>query len=269
MIKKIIWSFLFAMLLVSGRPVYGLQDAETRGTRMKKEHSALDNRSKQKTQKSVSSRRGDLSGANNSANHATSDLALGNTEELLLGYTLFLKGEDDEYRRVNPTQEFQSNQRLRFKVESSADGYLYVFHQENNGKPVMLYPHWEADQGRNLIRAYHLEDVPSGAAIEFDEKPAIETFLLIFSRKPLTELPTGLGLKGKDGVPVPEKLYQRMFIASRTPELAGLGDGELITPVEQKRGVKLKKEDPLPGQLIISEGPRSGWVVAKITLVHK
>src|SRR5262245_3050764 len=64
------------------------------------------------------------------------ELALG------LGYTLFLKNEADDDLRANPKQTFRSGNRVRLLVESSRNGYLYIFHQENGGPPTMLFPDW-------------------------------------------------------------------------------------------------------------------------------
>src|SRR5262249_34053088 len=49
-----------------------------------------------------------------------------------LGYTVFKKDENGKPVRVNPAQEFRTGDEMRFVIESNADGYLYIFHQENN-----------------------------------------------------------------------------------------------------------------------------------------
>ena len=42
--------------------------------------------------------------------------------------------------RVEPSREFHNGDRIRISLEPNLDGYMYVFHSENDGPPEMLDP---------------------------------------------------------------------------------------------------------------------------------
>lgn len=106
-----------------------------------------------------------------------------------LGYTLFLRDRGGEMVRVSPQRVFHHGDQLRLLVESNQDGYIYVLHRENEGEPTLLFPTSERQPGTNRIYAHRPVWVPFEHTIEFDEKPAVETFTLIVTSRPLGESP--------------------------------------------------------------------------------
>ncbi|MEJ7709797.1 MAG: DUF4384 domain-containing protein [Pyrinomonadaceae bacterium] len=63
--------------------------------------------------------------------------------------------------RVDPTSEFREGDRIRLVLEPNTDGFLYVFHTENDAQPQMLFPDPRLDGGTNRVRAHVPCEVPS------------------------------------------------------------------------------------------------------------
>jgi len=186
-----------------------------------------------------------------------------------LGYTLFLKNEAGDFVRAKTTREFHSGEVVRFLVESSRDGYVYVFHQENDETPVMLFPHWQIQRGDNRIRAHEPLWVPAGGEIVFDEKTGTEKLTLVVSQEPISELPSGEALAGKESVPVPEEVFQRVSRSTLARADAPLREGEKLTLREGERGVKMRVTDPPPAYSLRNQDPQESRIVASIPLKHR
>jgi Domain of unknown function (DUF4384) len=91
-----------------------------------------------------------------------------------LGYTLFMRDAGGRGMRVEPGHEFHNGDRVRISLEPNIDGYLYVFHTENDGAPEMIYPDSRLDAGDNSIEAHVPFEVPSSE--ESDESLRWFTF---------------------------------------------------------------------------------------------
>lgn len=59
---------------------------------------------------------------------------------IALGYTIFMRDMNGRAVRVDPAREFHNGDRIRISLEPNVDGYVYVFHTENDGPPEMIYP---------------------------------------------------------------------------------------------------------------------------------
>src|SRR5262249_37152713 len=119
-------------------------------------------------------------------------------EPVALGFTLYQRGPDSEPVRVNPAKVFHSGDALRLIIESNIDGYLYIFHTEDNGPVQMLFPNPRLYRGDNRIKAHVLYEVPSRGEKDqedrwwvFNDKPATERLYLIMTRELLPLVPTG------------------------------------------------------------------------------
>ncbi|MDX6692619.1 MAG: hypothetical protein QOF02_222 [Blastocatellia bacterium] len=114
-----------------------------------------------------------------------------------LGYSLYMRDSNGDAVRVDPSRVFRAGDRIRISLEANTDGYLYVFHTENNGEPQMLYPDAKLDEGDNFIEAHVPYEIPwSGEAADnlrwfvFDQNPANERLYIVISREPLPGVPT-------------------------------------------------------------------------------
>lgn len=118
-----------------------------------------------------------------------------------LGYSLYMRDANGDAVRVDPTRTFRAGDRIRLSLETNTDGYLYVFHTENNGEPEMIYPDAKLDDGDNFVEAHVPYEIPwSGETAEhlrwfvFDQNPANERLYIVISREPLPGVPTNEAL---------------------------------------------------------------------------
>jgi hypothetical protein len=92
--------------------------------------------------------------------------------------------------------------RLRLIFEPSEDGYLYIFHQETDGAPEMLFPDARLDGGNNAVRAHVPFEIPASPAGDsnsqwfvFDDTPAHERLTIILAHQPLSGVSVGEALR--------------------------------------------------------------------------
>ncbi|MGI8565583.1 MAG: hypothetical protein ACR2LZ_03775, partial [Pyrinomonadaceae bacterium] len=57
-----------------------------------------------------------------------------------LGYTLYMRADNGDAVRVDPEKEFGAGDQIRVSLEANTDGYLYIFHTEDDRNPQMLFP---------------------------------------------------------------------------------------------------------------------------------
>jgi len=183
-----------------------------------------------------------------------------------LGYSLFLQDEKRDFAPVKPTNPFRSGDLIQLLVESNKDGYLYVFNQEDNGSPIMLFPNLLVQGGDNHIWAHEPLRVPAGHEFEFDANSAKETLTLVISQDPIAGLAVS---KDPKGTPVPEALFRQVSAPTLVREGAQLREGKLLTKQEGRRGFRLHKDDPLPDNVLINRDRKERRIVAQIRLTHR
>ena len=96
-----------------------------------------------------------------------------------LGYTLYMRDSGGNAVRVDPAQEFHAGDRIRLSLETNTDGYLYIFHTENDNNPEMLYPDVHLEKGSNRVEAHVPYEIPWNEPgvenwFKFDANPANE-----------------------------------------------------------------------------------------------
>lgn len=118
-----------------------------------------------------------------------------------LGYTLYMRDGNGDAMRADPSREFHAGDRIRISMEANTDGYLYVFHTENDNAPTLIFPDSRLNDGDNMIDAHVPYEVPSPfEATEnlrwflFDENPAIERLYIVITREPIPGIPIGADL---------------------------------------------------------------------------
>jgi len=210
-----------------------------------------------------------------------------NAPRIGLGFTLFMRDTNGLAIRTDPTHVFQKGDRVRVLLETNADGYLYIFNTTNDGPAVMLYPHPELDEAGNYLQAHVPFEIPSSLATEerlrwlaFDENAGDERLFFVFSREPLSGVPTedeliNLCRDTKDACPW-----------RPSPELWTMIQNEIAQPVKtdraksygapqterelqaNARGLGLAKEDPQPSWIMMSSSARP-TLVTTLDLIHK
>lgn len=212
-----------------------------------------------------------------------------NNTPLGLGYSLYLKGKNNEAIRVNSTKEFHSGDSIRLVVEPNIGGYLYVFHTENDGEPTMIFPDARLRLGSNIVQAHVPYEVPSSdnsdASLQwlvFDEKSATENLYLVLSKTPLNKVPTNQDLvkycqENQQSCPWrPEQSIWKDIKSSVSTSLrvskTESDQGEVQSSTE-KRSIKeiapLGKKSSSPTVIFMNRSLEFDKLVTPISLVHK
>jgi Domain of unknown function (DUF4384) len=183
-----------------------------------------------------------------------------------LGYTLFLMNPAGDLVRTRADRPFKSGDRVCLLVEVNRDGYLYIFNQENNQPPKLLFPNAHVAGGANQVRAHQTVWLPEKGEIEFDESPGQESLVLVFSESKLANLAPSTKPEG-DAVEArvfQEAARETVVRADNQP-----GPNARMTPNEGKRGVRLNLSDPAPAFLLVNQDAAQTRIVARIQLTHR
>jgi hypothetical protein len=209
-------------------------------------------------------------------------------QKLGLGLTLLGRESLGLTVRIDPTRTFRKGDRVRVLLETNNDGYLYIFNTTNDGKPVMLYPNKELDEGGNYLQAHIPFEIPSSTAPEerlrwlvFDEFAGNERLYFVFTRSPLPGIPLEDELiafcnDAKNTCPIQPnaelwaQLQKEMDEPSRTDANKKYGKAQ-TEPERQaiERGLGLSTQEPEPSLIMMSASAKSGTLVTVLDLVHK
>jgi len=205
-----------------------------------------------------------------------------------LGYTLFMRDAFGKSVRVEPTREFRNGDSIRISLEPNVDGYLYVFHTENNGAAEMIYPDARLDSGDNSIDAHVPIEVPSSE--ETDERLRWFTFYgnggterlyVVVTREPLNSVPTREDLvafcaSNKDKCPwrPPAEVWARIQEATKAEVKVVTSNtfGQTETDKEKMattRGLGLDQSAPQPSVIRMNASTNAPLLVTVLDLVHK
>lgn len=101
---------------------------------------------------------------------------------------------------VAPTTRFKSGDRIRLKVQTNSDGYLYIVSQGTSGAWQVVFPAKSRRNGSNRMKAGEEESWN----FRFSGKPGVEKLFVVLSRTPEADLESLLydlsGVPGNDGV---------------------------------------------------------------------
>lgn len=209
-------------------------------------------------------------------------------QKLGLGLTLLTRDSLGLTVRADPTRYFRKGDRVRVLLETNADGYLYIFNTTNGGKPVMIYPDKELDQGGNYITAHIPFEIPSSTNSEerlrwlvFDQYPGTERLYFVFSREPLPAIPIEDDLiaycaDAKNQCPIQPNLAlwtqveKDLGVPLQTATTAKYGKAQTAPEREAiERGIGLSKEEPPPSLIMMSASTNAGILVTVLDLFHK
>jgi hypothetical protein len=215
-------------------------------------------------------------------NSSKNSLAIG------LGYTLFMRDASGRGVRVEPSREFRNGDRVSISLEPNIDGYIYVFHTENDGAPEMIFPDARLDSGDNSIEAHVPFEVPSSE--ETDERLRWFTFYgnggtehlyVVVTREPLNGVPTGDDLVGfcatqKDKCPwhPSSDVWAQLQDATKAEVkvITARTFGQTQTDKEKvatTRGLGLDQSAPLPSVIRMNASTKAPVLVTVLDLVHK
>ncbi|MBA2526661.1 MAG: DUF4384 domain-containing protein [Pyrinomonadaceae bacterium] len=205
-----------------------------------------------------------------------------------LGLTLFARDANGLSVRADPSRVFRSGERVRVLLETNTDGYLYIFNTTDGGRPVMIYPNAELDEGGNYIKSHVPFEIPSSIAREerlrwftFDKDAGAERLFFVFTRDPLPLIPTEDELinyckQGENKCPI--KPETALWVKIQTERTAPVqvakseryGKAQASVEVDgNTRGLGLSKEDPEPSLVMMRASTDASILVAVLELLHK
>jgi hypothetical protein len=213
----------------------------------------------------------------------------GANRSLALGYTILMKDDGGRLFVADASREFKTGDRFAVALETNADGYLYLFSAENGRDPELLFPNAQIDGGANAVAAHARATFPTGAAadaeyfIDVTDPPATEHLFVIFSRRPLADVPAGEALVKFCGKNLEDCAWRptaaqwagilqgakgRRVTEAKNTQLAQAGPPPVM-PGTLQRGLKVKKEDPKPAVVRVNDSPDAEILVTEIILTHK
>lgn len=261
----------------------------TRPKKMNTSTAARRRRIRPATSLSVTATNANTTAANaNRLGNTNSTVANKVSAALGLGYTLFMRGANGRSIRVEPTREFHNGDSIRLALEPNVDGYLYVFHTENDGAPQMIFPDPRLDGGENWIEAHVPVEVPSSE--ETDERlrwftfygnAGIERLYVVVTREPLPVVPTGNELvgycatnKGKCPWRPSSEMWAQLQNATKA-EVKAVAAKSFGQPQSEKeqvattRGLGLDQSAPEPSVIRMNVATNAPLLVTVLDLIHK
>jgi hypothetical protein len=209
---------------------------------------------------------------------------------LALGYTILMKDAAGMLGVIDQSREFKTNDGILVALETNADGYLYMFSASNGESPELLYPSALVNGGANALQAHTRETFPTRVdadatnyVFSFTDPPATEHLFIVFSRRPLADVPTGEALvrfcdKKRDCAWTPTAAqWARIKGASnggrgvteaKNTQIAQAG-AQPVMPNTLSRGIKIKRDDPKPAVVRVNNSPGANVIVTDIVLTHK
>ena len=201
-----------------------------------------------------------------------------------LGYTLYMRDENGNAMRVDPSREFRAGDRIRLSLETNTDGYLYIFHTENNNDPQMLYPDVRLERGDNRIEAHVPYEIPWNEPgvenwFKFDANPANERLYIVVTRQPLPAIPTGTALVsycGQNRCPwrPPTGVWAQVQMngQAKVGVVKSTSYGQKQSQTEQvavTRGLGLDQSAPEPSVIRMNASTTAPILVTAVDLIHK
>lgn len=201
-----------------------------------------------------------------------------------LGYTLYMRDENGNPMRVDPSREFRAGDRIRLSLESNTNGYLYIFHTENNSEPQMLYPDVRLERGDNRIEAHVPYEIPWNEPgvenwFKFDANPANERLYIVVTRQPLPGIPTGnalLSYCGQNRCPwrPPTGVWAQVQMQgqAKVGVVKSTSYGQKQSQTEQvavTRGLGLDQSAPEPSVIRMNASSTAPILVTAVDLIHR
>lgn len=201
-----------------------------------------------------------------------------------LGYTIYMRDASGNAVRVDPLQEFHAGDRIRLALESNTDGYLYIFHTENDSNPEMLYPDVRLEKGANRIQAHVPYEIPWNEPgvenwFKFDANPANERLYIVISRQPLPSIPVGETLVdycAKNSCPWHPRIEDwakvKMNVQAKVGVVKSSSYGQKQTASEREattRGLGLDQSAPEPSVIRMNASSNAPILVTAVDLIHK
>lgn len=139
---------------------------------------------------------------------------------LTLQWHLLRRVDETTQEEADPTQEFQTGDKLKLAITANQTGYLYIVNQPEGKDGVLLFPDLRINKGQNYVVKDKQYVIPSYCQDWEDPKdcwfkmapPAgTETLIVIFSRDKITTLPNQIA---KPYSPVERERVEQLLSSS-------------------------------------------------------
>ena len=209
-------------------------------------------------------------------------------QKIGVGLTLLSRDSLGLTVRIDPTRTFHKGDRVRVLLETNTDGHLYIFNTTNDGKPMMIYPNKELDEGGNYLQAHVPFEIPSSTASEerlrwlvFDQYAGNERLYFVFSREPLAGVPIEDELiafcndeKNRCPLEPSAEVWAQVLKELDEPLKMATASrfGKAQTEPEREaiaRGLGLSTQEPEPSLIMMSSSDKAGTLVTMLELIHK
>jgi hypothetical protein len=220
----------------------------------------------------------------NTTNGSTTNSSPAYSGAIGLGYSLYMRDDQGNAIRVDPTREFRAGDRIRLALESNTAGYLYIFHTENDGEPQMLYPDARLEKGDNRIEAHVPYEIPWNEPgvenwFKFDANPANERLYVVVTREPLPGVPVGdqlVNYCGQNRCPwrAPAGAWAQLKASgeAKVGVVKSKTYGQKQSQTEQvavTRGIGLEQSAPEPSVIRMNASSNLPILVTAVDLIHR
>jgi hypothetical protein len=139
---------------------------------------------------------------------------------LTLQWHLLKRINDTRREEADPSQAFQTGDKLKLAITANQTGYLYIVNQPEGKDAVLLFPDLRINKGRNYVvkdKEYVLPsycqdfDDPKDCWFKMAPPAGTETLIVIFSRDKITTLPNQIE---KPYAPVKRALVEQLISSS-------------------------------------------------------
>jgi hypothetical protein len=199
-----------------------------------------------------------------------------------LRYTVLKLADGRTPMEVSPDTVFHAGDRIRFNIQGSTAGYLYIINQGSSGTWKPMFPSAEIEDGNNHIEGWQVYTMPPKSRFAFDSTVGTENLFIIFSLQPEADLEGMIySLQGKKksaapaaaiGTDAPVQSSKELITAANIPNTA-------IDRLRSaySRDLIIEKVDPdTPGDkketavyVVNPTGSADSRVVADLHLVHQ
>ena len=164
---------------------------------------------------------------------------------LTLQWHLLKRVDDKNREEADPTQEFQTGDKLKVAITVNQTGYLYIVNQPEGKDGVLLFPDLRINKGLNNVakdKEYILPSFcqdyqdPNDCWYKMAPPAGTETLIVIFSRDKITTLPNEISK--------PYAVVKRAVV------------DQLIASSEQKKNQVTGSELSIPGQKTVRYATR-------------
>jgi len=103
-----------------------------------------------------------------------------------------LENAGDDARSVAADNTFYNGERVRLRVSSDRDAYLYALCENSQGSLAVLFPN-RFSQAASRVRKGRSLSIPEASWFQFDDTPGTEHVYILLARRPISDLERGAG----------------------------------------------------------------------------